>query len=563
MATAQQTTLLPIVFKDMQERARACTPNDNNPAKGNNDPFFKAVRDQLAVMKLVSENLDHLEGKFPSQSATTVTALSAEEKTLAAVYGILERDNMTKPEVDRFGEAVVKALSEYSSEDNDRKLFDAVLDILAKAGETTSGTATEQHVRTNWWAAIVRTIKGKVKYDDPHLDEIVVGALIDLRNAGGAATPSVIDIDLPDLEKQADVEIVADNLKAMQAIYFAAMLEELKVFQVMDKLVELFHCGMLPLGRGVAGDGLYRYWKDGNVRLSEMERRNLYARTFGFPGGEATMESPNREFNELWLRFVSAVSSYMRKIELEGIYGTTTAATISQEQMRKKGCDLAANLSLHGYGIAYFVATELQIQLNEIINLLSNPEIKSAYGARDMFQVIDQVATLELGGAKNSIRYRAMADSGAVIIRWLANNGSRLMSSYGNVLDLTQKGNSKTPKINPTDYDLVNGCEQWLAVTGTPDARVIEYAQPYEPPMMTSRPIQIPSIAKEMLESVGVQEYAPHYEPRTLTSRPIQPSSTVKDVLRPPGVQEHAQPYKPPVMTSPSIQTPSIVNVRR
>jgi hypothetical protein len=512
--------MLPIIFIDMKENAdrarrsrlKPGDPIPTDPVDGaRDDPFFRAVRDQLAVMKLVSSSLNHIDGKFPSQRATAnpITALTADEKTLAAVYGILARDNMTKPEVDRFGEAVVKALSEYSSESNDRQLFDAVLDILAKAGETPSPTATEQHVRTNLWAAIVRSINGKVTHSDPHLDEIVTGTLVDLRNANGGATPSAIDIDLPDLEKQADVEIIADNLKAMQAIYFAAMLEELKIFQVMDKLVELFHSGMLPLGRGVAGDVLYRYWKDSDERLSEMERRNLYARTFGFPGGEAMLESPNREFNELWLRFVAAVSSYVRQLELDNLLQSKIPVAVSQEQVRKSGRDVAANLSLHGYGIAYFAATELQTQLNEIINLLKNTEIKSAYGARDMFQVIDQVATLELGGAKNSIRYRTMADAGAVIIRWLANNGDRLVSSSRvPVLDdgvIRRRENSANPRVSPTDYDLVNACEQWLAVTGTPDVRVEEYAQPYEPPTMTSRPIQIPSIAKDMLESVGVQ----------------------------------------------------------
>ena len=45
-----------------------------------------------------------------------------------------------------------------------------------------------------------------------------------------------------------------------------------------------------------------------------------------------------------------------------------------------------------------------------------------AYGARDMWQVIDQVATLELGGARNSARYRTLATCGAIITTWLAKN---------------------------------------------------------------------------------------------------------------------------------------------
>jgi len=41
--------------------------------------------------------------------------------------------------------------------------------------------------------------------------------------------------DLPDLG--ARNEIVADNIRATQVLYTAAMLEELKVFQVVDRLL--------------------------------------------------------------------------------------------------------------------------------------------------------------------------------------------------------------------------------------------------------------------------------------------------------------------------------------
>src|SRR5207237_3346647 len=105
--------------------------------------------------------------------------------------------------------------------------------------------------------------------------------------------------------------------------------------------------------------------------------------------------------------------------------------------VRKSGSDLANNLSLHGYGMAYFAATELQKQIKEVITLLSDPDIKMAYGARDPWQVIDQVATLELGGAKNSVRYRTMATAGVTIMAWLAKRVARLSDSYfGPVLDL-------------------------------------------------------------------------------------------------------------------------------
>jgi len=42
-------------------------------------------------------------------------------------------------------------------------------------------------------------------------------------------------IELPDLESQTDVEIVKESLQAAQAIYFAYQLEEMRLFQVVER----------------------------------------------------------------------------------------------------------------------------------------------------------------------------------------------------------------------------------------------------------------------------------------------------------------------------------------
>jgi hypothetical protein len=161
--------------------------------------------------------------------------------------------------------------------------------------------------------------------------------------------------------------------------------------------------------------------------------------------------------------------------------------------------------------MAYFMATELQKQIKDVMKLLTDSDIKNAYGARDMWQVIDQVAALELGGSRNSVRYRTMAAAGAIIMAWLAKKARELSStSFGPILDMDEIRNpgpravGSKPTTDPTDFDLVNACEQWLAVTGTQEAQVEDYAQPKETPNMTSKPIQIPSIARDMLDSVGV-----------------------------------------------------------
>lgn len=317
-----------------------------------------------------------------------------------------------------------------------------------------------------------------------------------------------LGIDLPDLEAESN-DIVPDNVRLMGPMVCAAMFDELKAFQVVDKLVELFQHGMLTIGSGEAGTLLYKYWKDAPNRMSEGERKNFYAMTMGIPGGENS-GMVNREFNDLWIRFVSTVSSFIRQNEVDKLLRAALPSPISQQQVRKAARDLAVNLSLHGYGMAFYAAIDLQDQIRFMIRLLSDPDIRNAYGARDMWQVIDQVATLELGGAKTSSRYRTLATCGGIITAWLANNVQRITRPTGPIIDIDDvrsplpRSNGQSATKNPTDYDLVNACELWLADTAVTDSRVDELAQPREAPAMTSRPVAIPTIAREMLDGMGL-----------------------------------------------------------
>jgi len=280
-------------------------------------------------------------------------------------------------------------------------------------------------------------------------------------------------------EQQAptEVEIVADNIRAAQILYFASALEEMRLFQVMDRIVDLFTQGMLPIGRGSAGNSLYQFWKLRAERLSAVERRGFYARVLGVPSGDATTEPMlNREFPDLWLRFLSAVAAYARQPDTgTNPRGGTRA---SQEGVRSTARELAVNLSRHGHGLAGFAAKDLQLEIQQIIQLLSDREISSAFGARDMWQVIETVAATHLGGAVNTTRHRVRSQSGSVILGWLANRGKPLLQPRpvdllnDDIIRKKRKAAKGRETTEPTDYDLVNAIEQWLAVAGTPDDMV-------------------------------------------------------------------------------------------
>lgn len=387
-------------------------------------------------------------------------------------------------------------------------LAEQVLALLVDEGDADGVGSGMPTVNAEEYAKVMRGLAlRKIGANEPQLRRRVNEVLDDVQNVGGEDSIADLGIDLPDLEDIYDQNIVAENVRVMGPMIVSAMFDELKVFQVVDRIVEQFQHGMLPIGPGSAGKMLYRYWREAPNRMSEQERKNFAAITLGIPGGDAG-GMINREFNDLWIRFVSSVSSFIRQNEVDSLLRSATPSPISHQQVRKSARDLAGNLSLHGYGMAHYAAREMQSQVKFMIGLLQDPEILGSYGARDMWQVVDQVATYELGGAKTSSRYRTLATCGTIITAWLANNVNRINQATGPIIDIDQvrspdvASNHRATK-NPTDYDLVNACELWLADTATSDLQVEEMAQPREAPQMTSKPIQIPALARDMLDGLG------------------------------------------------------------
>jgi hypothetical protein len=448
---------------------------------------------------------DHTNGKLPSSAAAPATKLTAAERRLAAVYGITRREGRLDTTDPDFAPAIPVALGEYSSR---KALYDRILDVFIADGDIFQNGEFD----TKDWVSVARLLhEAGTDAGDSLLPLKVRTTLAKVAGASEGTPTSALDINLPDLEAKVDEEVVEDNLLAMQSLYFSMALEDMKLFYARDLALEQWQLGMVVVGRGGAGDRFYDMWRKTPFRLSELERHSLYSRGFGFPGGDSLRGTPNRDFGTLWVRFLSAVSAFTRRSEVDNLLRANIPAAISQEQVRQSGRDLAHNLSVHGYGIAYFAAKELQQEIDEILGLLSDPEVLRAYGARDIYQVIEQIVLFSGGQVENTFQKRTMAHAGAVIIRWLANSEAKLRgNSLQRVLDenlianpLPQPANHK-PTKDPTDYDLVTAVRQWLAVNGVQDQFIEQNAQAMEPPRMPTRPIQIPSIARDVLDSVGV-----------------------------------------------------------
>jgi hypothetical protein len=188
-----------------------------------------------------------------------------------------------------------------------------------------------------------------------------------------------------------------------------------------------------------------------SARWSARERASVYERVVGAPGGDAGGIGSNREFDDLWLRFVVSVAQFERKDPKSPMPGP------SVDSVLRAARELAADVV---------------------------PRIDSAWSKRDQWSVIDSVNTAELGGAVNTAQHRSLAQSGGAILEWLSAHRDDVGGPGGR------------------DYDLVNAAEQWLAHTGVAEESVEHCAQPPE------SPARLADWSRALFKAVGLDDRA-------------------------------------------------------
>lgn len=264
---------------------------------------------------------------------------------------------------------------------------------------------------------------------------------------------------LPDLP--ADPTGSADTILALQAVLVAHELEAVKVFDVTERLVQLFQRGRLPLGSSAAAKLTdYRHRLDG--RLSFAERQALYLRALGLPVTDGGAVTPNREFQARWQTFVAAVTRFRPLAE----GAASVEVTRAQGLVGTAAHDLALTAAQHGGGITYLAARELASQLNDAWVIISEPGVCAAVGGHDSWHLVERLATQLLGSVPDVARARSRAISSAVILRWLATHAGSSSSASGrppiSADMIRRRTHARDPISAPTDADLALACDAWM-----------------------------------------------------------------------------------------------------
>ncbi|MBC5784494.1 hypothetical protein H8N03_16215 [Ramlibacter sp. USB13] len=295
-----------------------------------------------------------------------------------------------------------------------------------------------------------------------------------------------------------DADLNSDNIRVIGLVYPLALLEKALPLRVADRVAELFMNGLLPFGQGAAGKAIDDYYWESEDRLNEAQRRSQYARMIGMPGGEVSKEvAPNKNFEQLFLRFISAVSEFTRQREVDRMFTTRTSIlATTDEQVRKCAFEVAQNASLYAWGGSFHVAARINRHLQRAIEILNQPPVLRVYAASNHWQVIERVAQQDFGGAPNWAKYSTMAQAASRIFDVLARNTPALSASATGVpflfdpalagsvssgFAITTTSTRPPSGLSPADTNqILTSVQLWLAVNGVRDDQVKQYAQPVE-----------------------------------------------------------------------------------
>ncbi len=216
-----------------------------------------------------------------------------------------------------------------------------------------------------------------------------------VRNPSSGMRPVSGHLDSPTLPELRP-EVAPESLRAAAALYYAATLDELGLFTVADQVARGFAEGTLNAPHSELP---LTYWRGRDDRPSAAARAAACARVIGY-GPAAAGDEANRHVPALLARWLTAAADPTHDSEM------TTAHARA----------LAANLSLHSSGLA----RKIHAHLAAAVELLASPEALQAFGAHDLWELVETVSARHHEPAVDTMALRARAVTGTAALEWLA-----------------------------------------------------------------------------------------------------------------------------------------------
>jgi hypothetical protein len=235
-----------------------------------------------------------------------------------------------------------------------------------------------------------------------------------------AAFAELGDIELPPV-----VGSDADQagLRAAAPLYLASELESALLLPAVETLAGLFASGALAVDSGAAPEQLRDFWRGRKERFSAAERAAFFARLFGSAAG-STLAGPhgrNDAFEGLMIDLTEALSRIGEQYPVGLAYG-------SHEETRilATAAQLAANLAPRSGGMTAFAARDILSTTQQALEILNQPEVQHALGARSVWTAVRIVAERYLDESPDIPSHVTRGKSGLLVLAWLAETLPRL-----------------------------------------------------------------------------------------------------------------------------------------
>lgn len=244
--------------------------------------------------------------------------------------------------------------------------------------------------------------------DEHDLDEALrrSAKLIEAASQLAVALEDIGGIELP---PAAGTQVDQAQLRAIASLYLASELESAGVVPAVETLAGLGRSGGLAIDLGHAAKLVANFWKSRNDRATADERAACFGRLFG-AGGEM-----RGGFDEAMLEMCEAL------YKLDELATNATYGGISQQtRVRAAAQNLVEQLVTAGGGITVFLAQEILQGLREALAILGTPDLRAAFGARDVWAVIKAIDRLTRTSHGDPRLYVRRGKAGMTVLAWLA-----------------------------------------------------------------------------------------------------------------------------------------------
>lgn len=310
-----------------------------------------------------------------------------------------------------------------ATEKENRELLERVAALRGQVADRLSNRLNGDHQLGEAILKQLNDMLDKVERADRDKPAPPDGGLGQLVGIGDNAATELGQTRMPTGIEAYDESVASERIIAVADLYYLYQHERIKVFQVVQKLQELFQQGAIRLVDGPGAFGLYRFDRRDVLRYTRKDRIAAYRRVLGYGRGLGAANSrPNTDFHQLFTHFNNQIALFWRDKRISDVIRERAQDPSfgSIAVVRRSGLDLRNNLKFTSYGHLNVLRIEVMQLLTEAFQILGAEDVLDLFGAANAWDTIDEVLIRYFNQRLVTSPRQRMAVTGRQVLRWLA-----------------------------------------------------------------------------------------------------------------------------------------------